>query len=139
MATSSFQYQNLDSISMAAAVLHTWQILLPIHGNQYILASKLLYSRLELTRQMQSIISVAHTLLATGKSRRQYMTHSTRRLVSVFCLFFSTTTITNLLFLTCYSHKNKCSAVLWFKFPCLVVPHVPILCGLSHQIDVLCL
>ena len=120
MATSSFQYQNLDSISMAVAVLHTWQTLLPIHGNQYILASKLLYSRLELTRQMRSTISAAHMLLAIGKSRRQYMSHCTRPLVSVFCLIFSTITATNLLFLTCYSHKNKCSAVfvVQISLPC---------------------
>ena len=52
---------------MAAAVLHTWQILLPIHGNHYVLASKLLHSRLDLTRQMRSTISAAHMLLAVGK------------------------------------------------------------------------
>ena len=141
---------NCSSPVMAATVQQTWQLLLPMHGNQLLSVPKLgfyingscsptymanttantwqpvyssiktLYSRLELTRQMRSIISAAHMLLAIGKSRRQYMSHCTRPLVSVFCLIFSTITATNLLFLTCYSHKNKCSSVfvVQISLPC---------------------
>ena len=138
---------NCSSPVMAATVQQTWQLLLPMHGNQLLSVPKLgfyingscsptymantvantwqpvyssiktLYSRLELTRQMRSTISAAHMLLAIGKSRRQYMSHCTRPLVSVFCLIFSTITATNLLFLTCYSHKNKCSAVFVVQIP----------------------
>ena len=154
---------------MAATIQQTWQLLLPMHGNQLLSVPKLgfyingscsptymanttantwqpvyssiknLDSRLELTMQMRSIISVAHTLLAIGESRRQYMSHCPRPLVSVFCLIFSTITATN--FFSSHAIPTKTNAVLflWFKFPYLVVPHVPILCGLSHQIDVLCL
>ena len=97
---------------MANTVANTWQ---PVYSS-----IKTLYSRLELTRQMRSTISAAHMLLEIGKSRRQYMSHCTRPLVSVFCLIFSTITATNLLFLTCYSHKNKCSAVfvVQISLPC---------------------
>ena len=97
---------------MANTATNTWQ---PVCSS-----IKTLHSRLELTRQMRSTISAAHMLLAIGKSRRQYMSHCTRPLVSVFCLIFSTITATNLLFLTCYSHKNKCSVVfvVQMSLPC---------------------
>ena len=139
MATSFFQYQNLDSISMAAAVLHTWQLLLPIHGNQYILASKLLYSRLELTRQMRSIISAAHMLLAIGKSRRQYMSHCTRPLVSVFCLiFFHHHCYKSYFPHMLFPQKQMQCCFCGSNFLTLLCRMCPS-CVVSHQIDVLCL
>ena len=143
---------NCSSPVMASTIQQTWQLLLPRHGNQRLLASKLafyshgiysptymattagntrqrvyssiktLYSRLELTRQMRSIISVAHTLLAIGKSRRQYMTHCTQPLVSVLCLILSTITATNLLFRHVLFFATKTNVVLFcgsiFSLPC---------------------
>ena len=88
---------NCSSPVMAATVQQTWQLLLPMHGNQLLSVRKLgfymhgscspaymantatntwqpvcssvktLHSRLELTRQMRSTISAAHMLLAVGK------------------------------------------------------------------------
>ena len=158
---------NCSSPVMAATVQQTWQLLLPMHGNQLLAVRKLgfyihgscsptymantaantwqpvyssiktLYSRLELTRQMRSIISVAHTLLAIGKSRRQYMTLCTRPLGSIFCLFFPPPPLQIFFSSHAIPHKSKCSTVFSFHFFYLVVPHVPILCGLSFQFDVL--
>ena len=154
---------------MSATVQQTWQVLLPMHGNQLLSVQELgfymhgscsptcmantaantwqpvcssiktLYSRLELTRQMQSTISATHMLLAVGKSRRQYMSHCTRPLVSVFCLIFLhhhcyKSSFPHILFpqkqmQCCFCGSN------FLTLLCRMCPS----CVVSHQIDVLCL
>ena len=82
-------------------------------------------------------MNVAHTLIAIGKSRRQYTTLCTRPLGSIFCLFFPPPPLQIYFSSHAIPHKSKCSTVFCFHFFYLVVPHVLILCGLSFQFDVL--
>ena len=116
---------------MANTATNTWQ---PVCSS-----IKTLHSRLALTRQMRSTISAAHMLLAVGKFPKTIYDS----LHTTTCTHFMLDFVHHHCYKSSFSsraicHKNKCSALFVVKFfPYLVVLHVPILCDLSHQIDVL--
>ena len=157
---------NCSSPVMAATVQQTWQPLLPRHGNQHLLASKLgfyshgsysptymattvrhcnqylLASKLVFQVGAHQANAINHECCTHSYSNWQipktiYDSFAHDHLVAFFVCFFHHH-LTNLLFFTCYSPQKQMQYCFLFSlFFYLVVPHVPILCGLPFQFDVL--
>ena len=121
---------------MATTVANTWQ---PVYSS-----IKILYSRLELNTQTWTIMNVAHTLIAIGKSRRQYMNPCTRPLGSIFCLFFPPPPLQ--IYFSSHAIPTKTNAVLFCgsnfltllcrMCPSCVVCHSNLMCSICNS-DVL--